>query len=291
MVFGWLAGSGAAVIPILRRVNGRPDLAMHVFGQCTQSTLNVGPPCQKKRSRRRNRNQVEYQEVKKGRRSSGRPSGREGCCQHPALEAAATKAADFRRQARAAAAESKGAAEQRRSDADAARQEVAKLEPLQRKAKRDAAKSAAAVKEANTGPQSSTRLLKRPGERPRAAKPQPSEQGLPPRRWRLLQTKAADFAAKHEAAAAEVKRRRGAHGLTQIVNSGGDEASRRACSAAPFDSLSAASCLAAKSAAFVATASSAAAASLARSAAASRPVAFACLFSKRVELCGPVVCL
>src|SRR6478736_3060361 len=33
-----------------------------------------------------------------------------------------------------------------------------------------------------TGPQSSTRLLKRPDERPRVAKPQPSEQGLPPRR-------------------------------------------------------------------------------------------------------------
>src|SRR6516225_1617016 len=33
-----------------------------------------------------------------------------------------------------------------------------------------------------TGPQSSTRLLKRPGERPPVAKPQPSGQGLPPRR-------------------------------------------------------------------------------------------------------------
>src|SRR5262245_51640378 len=33
-----------------------------------------------------------------------------------------------------------------------------------------------------TGRQSSTRLLKRPGERPRVAKPQPSGQGLPPRR-------------------------------------------------------------------------------------------------------------
>src|SRR6516164_6129543 len=33
-----------------------------------------------------------------------------------------------------------------------------------------------------TGRQSSTRLLKRPGERPRVAKPRPSEQGLPPRR-------------------------------------------------------------------------------------------------------------
>src|SRR5438874_4976098 len=40
-----------------------------------------------------------------------------------------------------------------------------------------------------TGPQSSTRLLKRPGERPRVAKPQPSEKGLAPRRWRLLQRK------------------------------------------------------------------------------------------------------
>ena len=40
-----------------------------------------------------------------------------------------------------------------------------------------------------TGPQGSTRLLKRPGERPWGAKPQPSEQGLPPRRWRLLQRK------------------------------------------------------------------------------------------------------
>src|SRR5437899_2312222 len=40
-----------------------------------------------------------------------------------------------------------------------------------------------------TGPQSSTRLLKRPGERPRAAKPQPSEQGVPPRRRRLAQRK------------------------------------------------------------------------------------------------------
>src|SRR5262249_46666020 len=38
-----------------------------------------------------------------------------------------------------------------------------------------------------TGPQSSTRLLKRPGERPRVAKPQPSEQGLPPRRKRRAQ--------------------------------------------------------------------------------------------------------
>src|SRR6188472_3241506 len=39
------------------------------------------------------------------------------------------------------------------------------------------------------GPQGSTRLLKRPGERLRVAKPPPSEQGLLPRRWRLLQRK------------------------------------------------------------------------------------------------------
>ena len=67
----------------------------------------------------------------------------------PALEAAATEAADFAAKHEAAAAKSKGAAEQRRSDTDAARQEAAKLEAAAKKAKRDAAKSAAAVKEAN----------------------------------------------------------------------------------------------------------------------------------------------
>ena len=60
----------------------------------------------------------------------------------PALEAAATEAADFAAKHEAAAAESKGAAEQRRSDADAARQEVRKLETAAKKAKLDAANSA-----------------------------------------------------------------------------------------------------------------------------------------------------
>lgn len=62
---------------------------------------------------------------------------------------AAPKAADFAAKHEAAAVESKGAAEQRRSDADAARQEVRKLETAAKKAKLDAANSAVAVKEAN----------------------------------------------------------------------------------------------------------------------------------------------
>src|SRR5262249_53307319 len=58
---------------------------------------------------------------KKGRRAAP-PKRRKVAVSIPALEAAATKAGDFAAKHEAAAAESKGAAEQRRSDADAARQ-------------------------------------------------------------------------------------------------------------------------------------------------------------------------
>src|SRR3954470_4740984 len=85
---------------------------------------------------------------KKGRRAAP-PKRRKTAIGIPALEAAATEAADFAAKHEAVAAESKGAAEQRRSDTDATRQEVAKLEAAAKNAKRDAAKSAAAVKEAN----------------------------------------------------------------------------------------------------------------------------------------------
>ena len=85
---------------------------------------------------------------KKGRRAAP-PKRRMVAVSIPALEAAATKAADLAAKHEAAAAESKGAAEQRRSDADAARQEVRKLETAAKKAKLDAANSVAAVKEAN----------------------------------------------------------------------------------------------------------------------------------------------
>src|SRR5438105_13903177 len=86
---------------------------------------------------------------KKGRRGAP-PKRRKVAVSIPALEAAATKAADFAAKHEAAAAESKGATEQRRSDADAAAQEVAKLEVAAKKAKRDVTWGATAVKEANS---------------------------------------------------------------------------------------------------------------------------------------------
>ena len=81
----------------------------------------------------------------KGRRPAP-PKRRKVGFSIPALEAAATEAADFAAKHEAAATESEGAAEQRRSEADAARQEVAKLQAALKKAKRDAATSGAAVK-------------------------------------------------------------------------------------------------------------------------------------------------
>jgi hypothetical protein len=48
--------SGARLIPILAtRQRSGPVLAMHVFGQIYSVNFERGPPCQKKRSRRRNR--------------------------------------------------------------------------------------------------------------------------------------------------------------------------------------------------------------------------------------------
>src|SRR5260370_19612929 len=54
--------------------------------------------------------------------------------------------------------------------------------PLQRRQSAMALKVRLRSRRQTTGLQSSTRLLKRPSERPRGAKPQPSEQGVPPRR-------------------------------------------------------------------------------------------------------------
>jgi hypothetical protein len=133
----------------------------------------------KAKSKAKSKAKLNIKKSKKGRRASP-PKRRKVAVSIPALEAAATKAADFAAKHEAAAAESKGAAEQRRSDADAARQRRQSAMPPRVRLR---------SRRQTTGPQSSTRLLKRPGERPRVAKPQPSEQGLPPRRWRLLQRK------------------------------------------------------------------------------------------------------
>ena len=47
--------SGARLIPILATGHAGPVLAMHVFGQIYSIHFERAPPCQKKRSRRRNR--------------------------------------------------------------------------------------------------------------------------------------------------------------------------------------------------------------------------------------------
>jgi hypothetical protein len=104
----------------------------------TQSTLNVARHAKKAKSKAKSKAKLNLKKSKKGRRAAP-PKRRKVAVSIPALEAAATEAADFAAKHEAAAAESKGAAEQRRSDADAARQEVTKLEAAAKKAKRDAA--------------------------------------------------------------------------------------------------------------------------------------------------------
>src|SRR6476661_3211724 len=135
----------------------------------------------KAKSKAKSKAKLNIKKSKTGRRAAP-PKRRKVAVSIPALEAAATKAADFAAKHEAAAAESKGAAEQCRFDADAARQEVAKLEAAAKKQSAMSPGVRLRSRRQTTGPQSSTRLLKRPGERPRVAKPQPSEQGLPPRR-------------------------------------------------------------------------------------------------------------
>ena len=90
-----------------------------------QSTLNVARHAKKSEVEGEIESQIEIpKKSKKGRRAAP-PKRRKVAVSIPALEAAATGGADFAAKHEAAAAESKGVAEQRRSDVDAARQEVA----------------------------------------------------------------------------------------------------------------------------------------------------------------------
>src|SRR5262249_51587900 len=94
----------------------------------TPTQLGKGPAMPKKaKSKAKSKPKLNIKKSKKGRRAAP-PNRRKVAVSIPALEAAATKAADFAAKHEAAAAESKGAAEQRRADADAARQEVTNLE-------------------------------------------------------------------------------------------------------------------------------------------------------------------
>src|ERR1700752_3951566 len=95
-------------------------------------------PKSKSKSKAKSKAKSNINKSKKGRRAAP-PQRQKVAVSIPALEAAATKAADFAAKHEAAAAESKGAAEQRRSDADAARQEVTKLKTAEKKANLDVA--------------------------------------------------------------------------------------------------------------------------------------------------------
>ena len=92
----------------------------------------------------------------------------------PALEAAATEAADFAAKHEAAAASQKAP----RSNVVLTQMRQGRRRrssrPLQRRQSAMPLKVRLRSRRQTTGLQSSTRLLKRPGERPRVAKPQPS---------------------------------------------------------------------------------------------------------------------
>ena len=126
-----------------------PVLAMHVFGQIYSIHFELARHAKKSEVEGEIESQIESQEVQEGQASSAAQAA-EGCCQHSGAGGCCNGSSRLRRQARSCrSGVEKGAAEQRRSHTDAARQEVAKLEAAAKKAKRDAAKSAAAVKEAN----------------------------------------------------------------------------------------------------------------------------------------------
>src|SRR4051812_6533847 len=141
---------------------------------------------------------------KKGRRAAP-PKRRKVAVSISALEAAATEAADFAAKHETAAAESKGAAEQIGRASCREREEMAEVEAAAKNAKSDAVKSAAAVKEANNRSARLGGLAKRAREQGRGGEPKRGKFGVAVAALEAAATKAADFAAKHETAAAESK--------------------------------------------------------------------------------------
>src|SRR5262249_7987515 len=158
----------------------------------------------KAKSKAKSKAKLNIKKSKKGRRAAP-PKRRKVAVGIPALEAAATKAADFAAKHEAAAAESKGAAEQRRSDADAARTDVTKLQAAAKKAKLDAVMSPPAGTEADPCAPHLRSNIKKSKKGTRAAPPKRGKVAVGIPALEAAATKAADFAAKHEAAAAESK--------------------------------------------------------------------------------------
>src|SRR3954452_12631858 len=76
-----------------------PVLAMHVCGQISQSTLNVGRHAKKSEVEGEIESQIESQEVQEGQASSASQAA-EGCCQHSGAGGCCNGSIRLRRQAR-----------------------------------------------------------------------------------------------------------------------------------------------------------------------------------------------
>ena len=126
-IFGWLAEAARGdTYPCDASWPG-PSWPCMSLQRYTQSTLNVARHAKKSEVQGEIESQIEYQEVQEGQASSAAQAA-EGCCQHSGAGGCCNESSRLRRQARSRRSGVKGAAEQRRSDADAARQEVTKLE-------------------------------------------------------------------------------------------------------------------------------------------------------------------
>src|SRR6185503_13653220 len=157
-----------------------PVLAVHVFGQVYSIHFECGPPCQKKRSRRRNRKPISRSPRRTG--ELRRPSGGR-------LLSAFRRWRLLQRKQQTSPPGTKPP--QRSQKAPRSNVVLTQMRqgrrwrsswPLQRRQSAMSPGVRLRSRRQTTGPQSSTRLLKEPGERPRVVKPQPSEQGVPPRR-------------------------------------------------------------------------------------------------------------
>src|ERR1700756_5983842 len=107
--------SGAPLIPILATRHGRARPGHACLWTDILNPFETCPAMPKKaKSKEKSKPKLNIKKSKEGRRAAP-PKRRKVTVSIPALEAAATKAADFAAKREAAAAESKGAAEKRRS--------------------------------------------------------------------------------------------------------------------------------------------------------------------------------
>ena len=173
--------SGAQLIPSSRRVMAWPVLRHACLSDRYSIHFERGPPCQENEVEGEIESQID---IPRSPRRAGRAappkrrkvpvsiSGAGSCCNGSSRP----------RRQHEPPQRIKAAAEQRRSDLDAARQEVGpKLEAAAEKAKRDGAKSAAAVRRQTKALRSSTCLLRKARREATVASRSRASTGLPPR--------------------------------------------------------------------------------------------------------------